>query len=296
MNAGLYYLLTNDVECFSFETNSYDECVVKKIEEEAMPKLLDLYKKHSVKSTFFFTARFAQLSPRSVLMVKESDHEVACHGHNHLDYYDRMDYKRQFDLLRKSKGIIEDISGMEVISFRAPALRLNQHTVVALEHAGFKYDSSVASQRFDGPLTSGASKKLDWLWAPRKPYYLSYENPFKRGNSSVLEIPISAFIWPLIGTHLRLNPFITKQIQKLLVYESKIIGKPMVFLFHPNESLQFKRRKTARRGNWFSDNLRHNLKMRNLGESALNLLEHLIKFGKEKKYNFTTIRSYVNAE
>jgi peptidoglycan/xylan/chitin deacetylase (PgdA/CDA1 family) len=295
MDTFLYYLLTNDVECFSFETNSYDAAVAEVVAEEAMPKLLDLYKQHSVKSTFFFTAQFAQLSPRSVTLVVESGHEVACHGYDHLDYYDRMDYEKQVESLRKSKEIIEDICGKEVVSFRAPALRINKHTVVALENSGFKYDSSIASQRFDGLLTTGVVKKLDWLLAPRKPYYLNYENPSKKGYSSIMEIPISAFIWPLTGTHLRLNPFITKQVQRLLMREAALIGKPIVFLFHPNESLECQRRSTIRRGNWFSDNVRHNIKMKNLGESALYLLESLIRFGKEKRCIFTTLSNYGNA-
>jgi len=203
-----------------------------------------------------------------------------------------MDYNEQLMMLKKSKDIIENISGTEIVSFRAPALRINKYTVKALEHAGFRYDSSVVPQRFDGPFTSGAIKKLAWLSASRKPYYMSYDNPFRCGNSSVLEVSISAFIWPLIGTHLRLSPFITKQIQKLLMSESKISGKPIVFLFHPNECLEFKKTKTIRRGTWVSDIMRHNIKMKNLGEYALYLVEFLIKMGLEKKFNYTTVSDY----
>jgi len=286
------FIMTNDVECHSFETNSLDESIPKRVEKEAMPELLALYRKYSVKATFFFTAQFARLSPKTVLMVKKEGHEIACHGYNHRDYYDVMNYKEQFKILEKSKKIIEDISETEVVSFRAPALRINKYTVRALENTGFKYDSSVASQRFDGPFTSGAFKKLGWILAPRKPYYLSYTNPFKKGQSSILELPISALIWPFIGTHMRLNPFITKQIQKLLMKESKITRKPLVFLFHPNECLEFKKKSTIRRGNWFCDNIRHGLKMKNLGKNSLKLLELVIKMAKKNNFNFFTVNAY----
>ena len=58
-----------------------------------------------------------------------------------------------------------------------------------------------------------------------------------------------------------------------LSYESKKNNKPLVFLFHPNECLSFLKKKTEKRGNYFSDQLRHNLKMKNLGEPAINLLD-----------------------
>jgi len=294
MTSRMKYILTSDVECFSFATSSFDEGVACEIEDRALPRMLDLLVRYDIVSTFFFTGRFAELSPRSVRMVMRSGHEVACHGYDHNDYYDRMDYQKQLDLLKKSRSIIEEVSGTEVLSFRAPALRINKDTVKALEAAGFRYDSSVASQRFDGPLTSGAKRKLGWLIAPREPYYLSYDNPFRRGNSSVLEVPISAFLWPLIGTHMRLSYILTAQINKLLMSEARFNGRPIVFLFHPNECLEYKKIRTIRRNNWFSDELRHVLKMRNLGSRSLNFLELLIRDARHRGFDFVAIRDYGN--
>ena len=111
-------------------------------------------------------------------------------------------------------------------------LRMNEATVRALEEAGFKTDSSVASQRFDGPFTFGSKKKLKWLVAPRKPYMISYDSIVKSGSSNILEIPISAAIVPFIGTTMRISPFITRILQKYLYHESKNTGKPVVFLLN----------------------------------------------------------------
>jgi peptidoglycan/xylan/chitin deacetylase (PgdA/CDA1 family) len=282
------FFLTNDVERHSFETNSLDDRIVKVIENNTLPKLLQLYKKYKISATFFFTAYFAQLSPKSVLLVKKNGHEIACHGYNHLDFYDEMNLIQQTEFLKKSKDIIENISNSKIVSFRAPALRINRYTVQALEKTGFKFDSSVASQRFDGPFTTGAINKLKWLTATRNPYYMSYNNPFKNGPSSIIEVPISSFIWPFIGTHMRLSPFITKNIQKILMFESKHTGKPLVFLIHPNEFIEFNKGKTAKRNNVISDYLRHSLKMKNLGNNAFNLLESVITLN-NKKFNFKKI-------
>jgi len=95
-------------------------------------------------------------------------------------------------------------------------LRINEDTVRALEKTGFKTDSSVASQRFDGPFTFGSKKKLKWLLAPRRPYMISYDSVVKEGNSNILEIPISALFIPFIGTTMRISPLVTKMLRKFL--------------------------------------------------------------------------------
>ena len=107
-----------------------------------------------------------------------------------------MSYEEQLSELKKAKRIIESLAGT-IESFRAPALRLNEDTLRALEETGFQSDSSVASQRFDGPFTFGSKKKLKWMVAPRKPYFLSYESITREGDSKILEIPISASDIPI---------------------------------------------------------------------------------------------------
>jgi len=144
-----------------------------------------------------------------------------------------LSYEEQVNELKKAKRVIEGVAG-RIESFRAPMLRINEDTVRALEETGFLSDTSIASQRFDGPLTFGSKRKLKWLIAPRKPYMISYDSIVKSGSSNILEIPISAAIFPFIGTAMRISPFITKILQKYLYRESKKTGKPIVFLFHPN--------------------------------------------------------------
>lgn len=279
--------MTVDVECFSFETNSYDyEGIPNRIHKEALPRLLDLFDKYNVKATFFFTGRFAELSPESVELVFSRGHEIGCHGYSHESFFDEMGFDEQAENLVKSKTIIEQITGKTIVSFRAPALRVNADTVKALEKAGFKYDSSVASQRFDALLTTGARRKLAWFFANRRPYRMSYDGPFRAGESKVVEVPVSALLWPFVGTHMRVSPFLTGFIQRMLMLESRFTGKPLVFLFHPNEALDFIRRQTVERGNWFTDNLRHRVKMRNLGGKSMELLEKVFSRG---DYDFKTV-------
>jgi len=285
------FILTFDVERYSFNNNNYIDSIIPSVAEQ-ISILLDLLDKKNAKATFFFTARFAEKSPKTLLLVKQFGHEVGCHGYNHFDFYDSLCYDEQVKYLKKSKNIIENIIGSDVKSFRAPSLRINKQTVKALETVGFKHDSSVASQRFDGPLTSGALKKTEWLFAPRGPYNPSSINPFSRGESKIREFPISSFFWAMTGTHLRLSPMMTGMLLKLLDKEASFKNIPIVFLIHPNEFINFTRQSTSHRNNWFSDNLRHMIKMKNLGDKCYKLFNGFLEKLEEKEFIITSIKSY----
>ncbi|MDP3104346.1 MAG: hypothetical protein Q8M95_07045 [Candidatus Methanoperedens sp.] len=182
--------------------------------------------------------------------------------------------------------------------FRAPALRINESTIHALEKTGFNTDSSIASQRFDGPLTFGSKRKLKWLAAPRTPYYLSYDSIIKKGNSKILEIPISAIIAPYIGTTMRVSPMMLKIIEKFLFAESRRGDKPIVFLFHPNECLDPNSGAApVRRANnlfqhIFADIIRRELKLHNLGIKAVRLIDDVISRAEDAGFEFLTVQEY----
>jgi peptidoglycan/xylan/chitin deacetylase (PgdA/CDA1 family) len=93
--------------------------------------------------------------------VKGNGHEIGCHGYDHSPEkaFDLLSYEEQVNELKKGKKAIGEVAG-GIESFRAPMLRINEATVRALEETGFRSDSSIASQRFDGPLTFGSKKKL----------------------------------------------------------------------------------------------------------------------------------------
>ncbi|MDV7400860.1 polysaccharide deacetylase family protein, partial [Arthrospira platensis SPKY1] len=99
---------------------------------QGMPRLLDLYDKYNVKATFFYTGYIAKLKPEVVKMAYERGHEVASHGLSHIveNAFDVMPINKQIRHLKTSKDIIEDIIGDRIISFRAPAARVQQNTAL----------------------------------------------------------------------------------------------------------------------------------------------------------------------
>lgn len=295
----MYFIMTNDVESFSIPLNKLDGNTAKDVYKVGLPRLLDVYAKHDIASTFYFTGEIVEQVPEAVELVAEHGHSIGCHGydHSHERAFDSMSLEEQIAELAKAKSVIEGIAG-RIRDFRAPALRINEYTVRALEQTGFNTDSSIASQRFDGPFTFGSRRKLKWLVAPRYPYYLSYDSIVKKGNSKIIEIPISAFFFSYIGTTMRVSPIILKILEKLLFEESLKTEKPIVFLFHPNECLDVNSgAMPVRRGGSaieyiFADVIRHKLKIHNLGIKSIELIDDVIRRAKNEGFEFVTVQEY----
>lgn len=292
-----FFIFTNDVEEFSIARNELSDETARLVFKEGLPLLLDLYERCNIRATFYFTATFVEKFPRSVKAVMNKGHKIGCHGYSHDVYFDVLSLKEQVENLEKAKQIIETEAG-PIEDFRAPALRINDRTIRALEECGFKTDSSVCPQRFDGPFTSGARNKLGWFFCPRGPYYPNRRNPFKAGFSSILEVPVSAAILGYVGTVMRVSPLLTVLLRELLVYENAKTGRPLVFCTHPNEVIiergQFKvkRKQVNIIKHLFSDLLRRKLKLRNLGHAALNSLEDEIRTAKRRGFRFITMKEY----
>lgn len=299
----MHFLLTNDVECYSFKTNNFEHSVAEDIYRDGLPKLLGLYSKHDIPCTFYLTADIVEIKPEIVDIIKAHGHEVGCHGlvHSNERALDLLSFDEQLRDIKKAKETIEKISG-QVVSFRAPALRINGDTIRVLDELKFKTDSSVASQRFDGPFSFGAKRKIGWIGAPRKPYHPSISNPFRKGNSDLLEIPVSSFLFPYTGTTMRISKNITRILQRILFIEAKKTGKPIVFLMHPNEAIDVsgairtERRSQSLLGHILADRIRHRLKMKNLGSKAIERLNEVIKDAKNEGFEFVTAKDYAREQ
>lgn len=294
-------LITNDVETTSILNHKLRDKTGEYVLNQGMPRLLDLYDKYGVKATFFYTGHIAQLYPDVVRMAHKRGHEVGSHGLTHevSKAFDVLSPEEQLSHLRQSKQILEDIIGEEVVSFRAPAARVDKKFPLIMKEAGFKVDSSVSSQRLDMMFSFGALKKLNWLMAPRHAYFAQEENIFRKGESEVLEVPISALVFPYIGTFMRIAPGLNRFTRQMLYWETLCNGRQFVFLTHPNEFIDEDQETTEieRRGsNYISyllgDVIRHKLKVKHLGEKALPIYERELAFFQRKDFEFVTCKDF----
>ncbi|MFP4026062.1 MAG: polysaccharide deacetylase family protein [Thiohalospira sp.] len=292
---------TNDVETTSLWNHRLSDKTGEKVLKEGMPVLLELYKKYNIRSTFFFTGYIAQKFPEIVKMILPYGHEVGCHGmfHDPNLAFDVLSLHEQKKHLTQAKDILEDISGQKIISFRAPALRVNKFTPAALIENGFLMDSSVASQRMDFFLSFGAKDKLKWVFAPRKPFFTEENNLARKGKGPLLEIPATALFLPYAGTFTRISPFFTRWVRELLHFENKITHTPVHYIIHPNELIteeieikKVKRRAKSFMGYILGDLVRYKLKLKNLGPPAIQLFEKQLIYFNKRNYKGISLQDY----
>lgn len=290
---------TNDVEHTSVSGEVFSR-IATQVDEEGLPRLLDLYDKYGMKSTFFVLGQLAELKPNIVKQILAHGQEVGSHGYQH-DYrraFDIMTVEEQIAELRQSKDLLEQIGGQEVVSFRAPALRVNAATPMALREAGYKFDSSVAPQRMDAFMSLGGTGKKQWLHAPRAIYETAVDNLARKGESGIIEVPISSYGIPYIGTVMRISPHVlTPMVRRVLYRETMQKDTPITFLYHPSEAVEEieeeykpRHRAQSKMGHLMSDVLRAKVKLKNLNLNALNLLEKELAFWHDSGAEFKQIK------
>lgn len=187
-------------------------------------RILKLFGEHDTKATFFVLGWVADRYPDIVRRIADEGHEVASHGYEHTRVTD-LDRNQFLEDVRRTRGLLEDVSGVPVVGYRAPSFSIGADTLWAhdsLLEAGYKYSSSVF------PISH------DHYGLPAAPRF-----PFRTSNSGLLEVPLSSLPlfgrnWPCAGGgYFRLLPF---------AYSRWALGRinrkesmPGVFYFHPWE-------------------------------------------------------------
>lgn len=110
--------------------------------EIAVPRILDLYRRHGLKQTFFVPAWCIERYPDAVKAMVEDGHEVAHHGfiHEHPNELSR-DQERYW--LRRGIEVIARHTGQRPRGYRAPLYNFSENTLDLLVDEGFAYDASL---------------------------------------------------------------------------------------------------------------------------------------------------------
>ena len=108
-------------------------------------ELLELFRKYNAKATFFVLGWNAEKDPNLVKEIARDGHEIASHGWSHKLVYQLSRSEFREEVVR-TKSLLEDISGLPVMGFRAPSYSITKKSLWALEvlaQAGHLYDSSI---------------------------------------------------------------------------------------------------------------------------------------------------------
>jgi hypothetical protein len=198
----------------------------------ALPRLHALFARHGARPTYVVTHPVAS-DPRSAGVLREllgrGDCEVGAHHHvwetppctaediaRHA--YASMLPRDQFD--RQLASLTEAIAanvGVAPVSYRSGRFGFSADHVASLERHGYLVESSVA------PLFYEAHKGgPEFVEAPLRPYFLSYDSATRPGTSNLLEVPVSAALnrrWPkaLQYAYARApRPYATKRVLRAL--------------------------------------------------------------------------------
>lgn len=213
-----------------------DQWAIIERREKTLTKAIDLNEEFHIPGTFFFTASAADQYPHHIQRLLSLGQEIGCHGLDHTpeEDYDRMTEEHQRAYIQSARQMLETATGEVIRSFRSPRVKTSALTLRLLGEIGFRSDSSVCSQRVD--LISSNLIHFGWLFAPRLPYHPHRASAFRRGDLPIIEIPVSALFLPFISSVFKvLGVRMMKTLFWLLYQESRLSGKPIVYLAHPME-------------------------------------------------------------
>ncbi len=113
--------------------------------EYATSKILDRLAELDIRGTIFCVADVAASEPGLIRRMTELGHEIAVHGYQHIPI-DLLGEERFAEQTVRAKEILEDLSGQEILGFRAPQFSIVPETRWALDvlaEVGFTYSSSI---------------------------------------------------------------------------------------------------------------------------------------------------------
>lgn len=108
-------------------------------------KLLEFFREQRIQATIFTVGKLAENDPDLVRRAAAAGHEIALHSYDHTPIV-KQTPKVFRDHTKRAKGILEDVTGREIVGYRAPIFSLTKDCLWAVEilrELGFLYSSSI---------------------------------------------------------------------------------------------------------------------------------------------------------
>src|SRR5205809_5307804 len=128
-------------------------------------RLLDLLAQHDARATFFVLGWVAERHAELIRTIARAGHEIASHGWDHARVTAQTPLQFR-ESIRRSKGVLEDLTGAPVLGFRAPSFSIVPGREWALDiliQEGYRYDSSLFPVRRPGYGYSNGRPDPHWL-------------------------------------------------------------------------------------------------------------------------------------
>jgi polysaccharide deacetylase family protein (PEP-CTERM system associated) len=267
---------TIDLEEY-FQVSAFESCVARceweRLESRVgaeVARLLDLLARHEARATFFVLGWVAERQAELIRTIARAGHEIASHGWDHARVTHQT--RRQFrESIRRTKNVLEEITGVSVQGFRAPSFSIvpgGEWALDLLIEEGYRYDSSLFPVRRPGYGYPNGLPHPHWL---------------NRPAGRLAEIPPTTLRWLGLrlpaagGAYFRLLPY---GVVRAAFRQCERRGVPGTFYIHPWEIDPAQPRLDV---SWLT-RLRH---YGGLGRTA-GRLERLLA-----EFRFTTVRDTV---
>ncbi|WP_111495976.1 XrtA system polysaccharide deacetylase [Marinobacter bohaiensis] len=189
-------------------------------------RLLARFAEHGIKATFFTLGWVAERSPQLVRRIQQAGHEVASHGYSHQLIYNQTPEVFREET-RRSKRILEDITGEAVTGYRAASYSITAQSRWALDilcEEGFTWDSSIFPVHHD---------RYGMPGTPRWPHRLTTDDGHTLAEFPLSTLQFPGYTLPIAGGgYFRLFPYWFSQWGLGQINRQ---GKPFVFYLHPWE-------------------------------------------------------------
>lgn len=115
--------------------------------EVGVPRLLRLFKRYDLKTSFFIPGHSLETFPKEVEMAVAEGHEIGAHGYLHENPI-AMTPTQEEDVLAKSIELIKNLCGKSPRGYVAPWWEMSGSTAALLLKHGFTYDHSQGYRDF----------------------------------------------------------------------------------------------------------------------------------------------------
>ncbi len=130
--------------------------------------LLDLLARHEARATFFVLGWVAERQADLIRTIARAGHEIASHGWDHARVTEQTPLQFR-DSIRRTKEVLEGITGAPVLGFRAPSFSIvpgREWALDVLIEEDYRYDSSLFPVRRPGYGYPNGLPHPHWVYRP----------------------------------------------------------------------------------------------------------------------------------
>ncbi len=159
--------------------------------EVGTPRLLELFRRFGIKTTWFVPGHSMETFPKQNEGVVKDGHEIGLHGYSHENPI-AMTAQQEEDVLEKCLAVAKTLTGKRPTGYVAPWWEFSPITNELLLKKGFKYDHSLMHKDFEPYYVRVGDRwtKIDYSKDAE-----AWMKPLVRGRETdLIEIPASWYL------------------------------------------------------------------------------------------------------